>query len=344
VPELGYNICEKRKGIVPKTLSLLLEKRLKYKGLVRETDDERLGHVYNMRQGALKWILVTCFGYLGYRNARFGKVDAHIAVCAFARDYLLKAARMAEEAGFEVVHGIVDSLWLKKKGASPQEVAKLCQAVSKAVGVQLSVEGKYRWIVFLPSKILSDIPVLNRYYGVFENGCTKMRGIEARRGDTPKFICEAQIGMINKLASASDEEEFKAKIPEALDIIRGYVKRLVSGNVDAQDLLVTKRLSKKTSSYTHDVLQAIAARQLEKAGFEVNAGQMVRYVVADAKCRNADGRVVVSQLLTENTKYDVHTYTGMLCEAAETLFGFLGYTEDRIKTAVLYREKQMVLK
>ncbi|HDN74338.1 MAG TPA: hypothetical protein ENG16_04885 [Archaeoglobus sp.] len=63
---------------------------------------------------------MTCFGYLGYRNARFGKVDAHIAVCAFARDTLLKAAHIAEENGFETIHGIVDSLWLRKDGPRPR--------------------------------------------------------------------------------------------------------------------------------------------------------------------------------------------------------------------------------
>ncbi|MEM3464484.1 MAG: DNA polymerase domain-containing protein, partial [Candidatus Bathyarchaeia archaeon] len=77
VPELDYNICEKRKGIVPKTLDLLLRKRLNYKRLMKEASNSKLKEVYDMRQAALKWILVTCFGYLGYRNARFGKVDAH---------------------------------------------------------------------------------------------------------------------------------------------------------------------------------------------------------------------------------------------------------------------------
>jgi len=66
---------------------------LKYKQLRREAEDKRLRRAYNLRQEALKRILITCFGYLGYRNARFGKVDAHIAVCAFAREALLKTAK-----------------------------------------------------------------------------------------------------------------------------------------------------------------------------------------------------------------------------------------------------------
>ena len=142
VPELEYNVCEKREGIVPRTLKMILKKRATYKHLRNEAEDPELRRVYNRRQNALKWILVTCFGYLGYKNARFGKVDAHIAVCAFARDALLKTVRMAEERGFEIVHGIVDSLWLKKESASPREYAELCNAVSREIGVQLNVEGK----------------------------------------------------------------------------------------------------------------------------------------------------------------------------------------------------------
>ncbi|MBS7614946.1 hypothetical protein KEJ18_04365 [Candidatus Bathyarchaeota archaeon] len=283
VPELGYNICEKRQGIVPKTLDILLKKRLKYKSLLKDAHDEKSKHAYNMRQGALKWILVTCFGYLGYRNARFGKVDAHISVCAFARDALLKTVRMAEERGFEVVHGIVDSLWLKKPEASPKEIVEFCQEVSNAIGVPLNVEGKYRWIVFLPSKVLSGVPVLNRYYGVFDDGRVKMRGIEARRSDTPQFICRAQIDMINKLASASNFQGFKAKIPEALNILANYVDKLLKKQVDISEMLITKRLSKSPSQYVHNVFQAIAAKQLERAGFEVHSGQTVQYVILDAK-------------------------------------------------------------
>lgn len=343
VPELGYNVCEKRLGIVPKTLDLLLKKRLKYKNLMRETNDKRLKHAYNMRQGALKWILVTCFGYLGYRNARFGKVDAHISVCAFARDALLKTARIAEERGFEVVHGIVDSLWLKKPGVSPKEIVEFCQEVTKNIGVPLNVEGRYRWIIFLPSKVLEAIPVLNRYYGVFENGEIKMRGIEARRKDTTYFINNAQIDMIKKLAEASNLENFKANIPEALIILRKYADKLIKKQVDIHDLLITKRLSKSPSSYAHNVFQAIAAKQLEKAGFEVHSGQTVQYIIVDAKNRRIDRRISVAQLLTPDTKFDTREYLNMLISAGETLLGVFGYTKKRIHDEVLYYEKQLEL-
>jgi len=343
VPELGYNICEKRRGIVPKTLDLLLKKRFKYKSLIGETTDEHLRHAYDMRQAALKWILVTCFGYLGYRNARFGKVDAHIAVCAFARESLLKTAKMAQERGFEVVHGIVDSLWLKKSGLMPREVADFSREVSAAIGVPLNVEGKYRWIVFPPSKVLEDVPVLNRYYGVFENGKVKMRGIEARRGDTPNFIGNAQIEIIRTLANSANLEDFLARIPNAFEVLRRYAAMLISGQVNVDDLVIAKRLSKSPWGYSHDVFQAIAARQLEKAGFDVSAGMTVRYLIVNSKHGNANERVLAAELLSPKTRYDVQKYLDMLVSSAETLFGVFGYTKEKIREQALSGEKQLVL-
>jgi DNA polymerase elongation subunit (family B) len=181
IPELNYNICEKRTGVVPKSLELILSKRLTYKRLKEETKNPRLREIYDNRQVALKWILVTCFGYLGFRNSKFGTVDGHIGVCAFGRDAFLRSARMAEERGFEVVHGIVDSLWLKKQDATPEEYKELCCKVSDEIGVSLNFEGKYKWVVFLPSKMHPNIGVLNRYYGVMESGKLKVRGLEVRK-------------------------------------------------------------------------------------------------------------------------------------------------------------------
>lgn len=114
VPELGYNICEKRRGIVPKAVKIVIEKRAIYKELIKSANAEKRA-IYDARQTALKWINVATFGYLGFNNAKFGRIDAHIAVCAFDRAIFLQASRIAEKYGFRILHGIVDSLWVQKK-------------------------------------------------------------------------------------------------------------------------------------------------------------------------------------------------------------------------------------
>ncbi len=121
---------------------------------------------------------------MGYRNAKFGTIDGHIGVCAFGRYAFLRSARRAEDAGFGV-HGIVDSLWLKKQNATIKDYKQFCKQISDDIGVGLNFEGRYKWIVFLPSKMHPNVGVLNRYYGVMENGKLKVRGVEVRKRDTP---------------------------------------------------------------------------------------------------------------------------------------------------------------
>jgi DNA polymerase elongation subunit (family B) len=58
VPELGWNICERWKGIVPRSLDILLRKRAVYKKYKKEAMDPPTRLRYDQRQAALKWILV----------------------------------------------------------------------------------------------------------------------------------------------------------------------------------------------------------------------------------------------------------------------------------------------
>ena len=58
VPELGWNICERWNGIVPRSLNILLRKRSLYKRFKREATDPPTRLKFDQRQAALKWILV----------------------------------------------------------------------------------------------------------------------------------------------------------------------------------------------------------------------------------------------------------------------------------------------
>jgi DNA polymerase elongation subunit (family B) len=334
IPELNYNICTKRTGIVPKTLQLVVTKRLFYKRMKSEADTPELREIYDKRQAALKWILVTCFGYLGYRNAKFGTVDGHIGVCAFGREALLRAARIAEEHGFEVIHGIVDSLWLKKQNASIEEYNALCKVIAEQANVPIAFEGRYKWIAFLPSKTHPRIGVLNRYYGVMENGKIKVRGLEVRRRDTPRFVFDAQTEMINKLAEANNVAELKMKIPDALEIVKAYRKKLLDGEVNLWDLIVTKHMSKAPNRYKQHVSQVIAAEQLMKEGAEIHAGNSVHFLFTHAEDKRHDRRVKAAQLIEKGVNPDSKKYLVLLYSSAANLLSFAGYTTKSVYEAI----------
>ncbi len=353
VPEAGYTICEKREGIVPKTLKPILKRRawlkekMKQSGgrgsvvttgefgepnheqqtmEIRHVDSE----VYNRRQTALKWMLVTCFGYLGYRNARFGKIEAHEAVTAFGREKLLQAKEICEEEGFELLHAITDSLWIRKERLEEEEVLGLCQRISEVTGVTMSLEGIYRWIVFLPSKGNRESPVANRYFGLFKNGKIKARGLAFRRNDTPPLIREAQVQMMELLKRTEDPRDYRLKIAEILDIFFDYGLLLKEGRMKPEDLILTKRISREPNAYKVDSLTALAAQQLEDIGIPIHPGEKVKYMIKDALSKDKNERVKPYLLVGPDDTFDLKKYQEMLAKATEELLIHFGYDAKRL--------------
>src|SRR2546428_968946 len=335
VPELGFNICERSAGIVPLSLKILLDKRARYKAAKKAAVDEELKTRYDQRQAALKWILVCSFGYLGFKNARFGKIDAHIATCAFSRKILREATALAEARDFALVHGIVDSFWLRKQEATRSEYEDLCTVIRDKLRLPISFEGVYRWIVFLSSKTDSKVGVLNRYYGIFEDGKPKVRGIDVRRHDTPEIVRQCQTEMLDILTKARDSNEFRLLIPSALKVLERFVDSLRDGSVPLEDVVIVRNLSKNPDEYTHQVPQAIAARHLVAQGGSVHAGQQVSYILTSDRTRTA----LPPEVVGEDTVYDSERYVDLLCSSAANLLLPLGYDAKYLRS--MFKGSQM---
>jgi DNA polymerase-2 len=313
VPELGYHIC-KRKGIVPQSLQILLEKRKKYTKLIETTKNKEQSEIYIQRKAALKWILVTSFGYLGFNNAKFGRIDAHMAVCAFARKLLLQAMKIAEEHEFTVLHGIVDSLWMYKKNATIHDYEYLRDTIAKNTGFDLSLD-VYNWIVFLPSKNNSDLPVANRYFGANKSGELKLRGIETRRRDTPKFFKQCQYDILNLFAKCKNIAEIKKSISDAKIIQNQYEKRLFRHELSVQDLAYTNKVTRGTGQHKSNTIQADVVNQLKWEGRTIESGQKIRYVISDYS-RKISHRVVPIEFAD---KYDAKRYSELLDECCKSI-------------------------
>ena len=316
VPELNYHICN-RQGIVPQSLQLLLDKRKAYDLLIKSTTNKSKFAIYTARKSALKWILVTSFGYLGFNNAKFGRIDAHMAVCAFARKLLMQAIRIAEENNFKVLHGIVDSLWIFKKDASKADYENLQKQLEQKTGFEMSLD-HYNWIVFLPSKENRIIPVQNRYFGALRNGQLKIRGIETRRHDTPEFFKKCQLEILNLFALCKTVNEVKDKISEAKLIQKRYDDRLSRHEISLTELAITNRVSKNADQFENNTVQADAVNQLKQEGYSVLAGQKIHYIINDYT-RRISKRVVPLEILNPNSNYDKNRYKKLLGQCCQTV-------------------------
>jgi DNA polymerase-2 len=280
VPEIGYPVCQCRKGIVPLTLEPLLTKRLALKRAARALSEGPEREVLRRRQVALKWLLVTCFGYLGYKNARFGRIEAHESTTACGRDTLLRAKEIAEARGYRFLHAITDALWVRREGSTDEDHQALVEEIGRTTGVRIDIEGVYRWLAFPPSRQYAASPVANRYFGAFEDGTVKMRGIEARRHDTIRWIRDAQAEMLEILARAQNAAEYRALLEEEVfALARVRLEELRRGAVPPRMLAICHRLSHPPEEYRTNLPVALAARELAARGVHLAPGEAVEYVL-----------------------------------------------------------------
>ncbi|MFX0062291.1 MAG: DNA polymerase domain-containing protein [Candidatus Hermodarchaeota archaeon] len=316
VPLTNHHICTRRQGLISLSLEHILHRREYFKS-------QRKQHVhFDQRQKVLKWLLVTCFGYTGYRNARFGRIEAHEAISAYGRHALTLGQQLARDYGLELIAGIVDSMWLKRSDENPinRTIAEeLCQRIEEQTKLPVEHAADYYWIVFLPRRHEPEIGSLNRYYGLKTSGTLRIRGIELRKSSSPPFIKKLQQDLLKILAKARDRDQFKVQSLYAREIVKKRIVQLKRGIVPLEELLITTRLSRSPQEYVTNSRSAIAARQLTELGFNAEPGMKLRYLITDAQAKEATKRVKVEHLLAEDELYDVAEYRKLCLKAYEEL-------------------------
>ncbi len=326
VPQLGYHICSRKTGLLPEVLKPVLHRRFYYKA--RSKNQKYDTELYKELQQAWKWVLLVCFGYTGYRNARYGRIECYESITAFSREILLKAFECVENTGYTVLHGIIDSLWVKPK-KDCKNPAFLSRLISNTTGVRMDVEGHYKWIVFLPNKN-TEVGALNRYYGMFDTGELKVRGVELRQKNSPVFLKKMQEEILNVFTKADNKKEFLNLIPEALEVVKNYAKKIIKEEVEPEKLLIKTCVSKNVTEYKVNNFTKCALLQLRKKGIEPNPGQNVSYVVCDEKNKNISKRICVLENLEEFEFFDTDFYLRQTAQYAESILLPFGCTSEKL--------------
>ena len=329
VPELGYAICDDR-GYLVDVLQPIVDARDEIKAQIerqRACDDPDADRLTELdgRSGALKWILVACFGYQGFSNAKFGRIECHEAINAFAREILLTAKERLEASGWRVVHGIVDSIWVAPDpavdDADREELRSLARAITRAVDVRLEHEAHYDWVAFVPQRE-RDAGALTKYFGkkADEDGY-KIRGIEARQRSTPPFVARVQRACIERLDATRSPEAVLARLEGAIDALH-------DGDVSVDALVERNRISKPLAGYAQNTLNVAALERARDQGLAVHPGQDIEYVVVDDEKSSRD-RVALAH--EDGSTYDTAYYETQLIRAVASVLSPLGWDRSRIE-------------
>jgi DNA polymerase I len=326
VPGLGYAVCDED-GVLPDVLTPIIEDREAIKVELRETDDPATRERLAGRSSALKWILVSCFGYQGFANAKFGRIECHEAINAYARELILTAKDVFEAHGWRVLHGIVDSLWVTAMPDREQtDLAVVAEEISERADVRLDYEGAFDWCAFVPQRD-SAAGALTRYFGRRAAAdpeadgldAYKMRGIEARQRSTPDWVVDVQTDLLSVFDAT--------RSPEAVcDRLRRRLRALDRGDVPTDELVVDQRVSKPPEAYTHRT-RTVAALERATDAWNLQPGQHVEYVVVNDEAR---GRARVA-LPEAAERYDTRFYTDLAVRAASSILAPLGWDGDDVR-------------
>ncbi|WP_135666683.1 type B DNA-directed DNA polymerase [Halorhabdus rudnickae] len=329
VPELGYSVCDSD-GYLPEVLQPIIDDRAAIKEQLANEDlavDER--RALGGQSDALKWILVSCFGYQGFSNAKFGRIEVHEAINAYARDILLTAKERLEAGGWKVQHGIVDSIWATARdGAEQRPLDEIATEISEEVGIALEYESAFDWVAFCPRRD-GQGGALTRYFGKRHdagdgNGDDpyKLRGIECRQRSTPAWVARVQQDLIDVFDNTRDPESVVAALEDHLEVLE-------AGEVPASDLLVRTRASKSVDAYSHQTRTVAALERAEKLGLEYAPGEDVVFVVSDDDKDGLD-RVRLAPEVDDETPYDPGYYRDEATRAAASILGPLGWTKTEV--------------
>ncbi len=298
VPGLPYRIRTDKRGFLSLALEELLRTRLFYKSIKsRDT-------VYEQRDAALKWMLLTSFGYTGYKNAKFGKIEAHESITALGRWALSRAISLSIMHGFQPIHGIVDSLWIKGSG----DINALLRDIERETRIGIVMDGHYRWIAFMPAR--SGLGALNRYVGLRDDGTFKVRGIEVRRSDVPEICVDFQMDALNLLRNCISPEEIWGKREFIKQLERAYVKELPLK--PRENFRVGIHITRNMEEYRVNNLQKKLLRASENMGYVVNPGDRVGAIIVN----KGQGKI---DLGDEYSSVDIQYYRRILERSFEPI-------------------------
>jgi len=321
VPGIPVTVSLRRKGLVPLAIKPFLDRRMYYKQHPTKQNKERAA--------GLKWVLVTCYGYLRFREFKLGLASSHMAICAYARDVMMETKELAEARGFSVVHGIIDSLYITKNGISEEEVKDFCQDLEFRTGIPVSSDGILKWVVFLPSVHDDRRPLPARYYGVFRNGEIKARGIEVRQRGVPKIVKAFQQKVLEDMALCAKQHEILLRVPKYCKLLRKAVEQLPTVDVD----MLTLSVCLSSTEYEKNIPQRQVIGALQKQGVTVMPGMRVKYV------RQENGVALPEQYFGSP---DIEYYKNLLVRSLFVLLQPFGITrEDIVQQSVVERQTSM---
>jgi DNA polymerase-2 len=261
-------------AILPRMLDELMPRR----EAAKQAGDEVAAH-------AIKILMNSCYGVLGTPACRFHNPALANAITGQGRELLLWSKQWFEAAGFEVLYGDTDSLFVQSGSNDAANVRAQGPKLAAALNAELARYIDERWRVtsrlelqfakvylkfFLPRVRHGTGGARKRYAGLIDSENTpqiEFVGMEVVRRDWTALAKQVQRELYQRLFNEQPVDEYLVRI----------VQQVRNGELD-ELLVYRKNLRKGQEHYTAtSPPHVVAARKSTQP-----AGRLISYVITAA--------------------------------------------------------------
>jgi DNA polymerase elongation subunit (family B) len=139
-----------------------------------------------------------------------------------------------------------------------------------------------------------------------------------------------QTGVLKILSEARDYAGYCEKLEDARQVLARYLARVEDGTAPAEELVISRRLTRAPGEYKQSNVTAVVARQLDQAGVKLRPGETIEYILTDTDAHLPDDRARAWTLWEGWRGYDVAEYMNALRQAFQP---FARYAPARLVAA-----------
>ncbi len=332
-----YYVDKSRSGFLGEFTERFLKRRIHFKHLRKSFPRNNQEWLWcEQRQLALKMVLVCIYGFSGCFANRFNNVAAYEEINREARKKLVETQNIARRESFEVVYIHTDSIFLKRKDATRRDYKELAETIQTEIGLPISLDHHYKFLVFLNQRTVPDWAAASRYFGKLTNGEFHYRGIPLRRHDCPPFLKDFQLKLMEILFNADSANEVEEKqLKKAWKYVDETCDKVLEGNFEPEELVVSKVLRKPLREYTNKAAHVTAAEQMVQKGKRLETGDLIDFVYVNSEHSNPSRRVVPAVFLQDGHRYyDRKKYVRLVLDAAHLLLDVFGSSNCLFKFTI----------
>jgi len=299
VPDHGFYICKKQKGIVSALLGAIRDLRIHFKERFKKSKS-----VFDKAiVGALKICVLSSYGMFGMKGHEIEMPAIASTITFYGRNNLSLGRMTVEELGYKCLYGDTDSIFTKH--LSDKERERLIDELKRRTKIEIEYDKHYKYVIISRKK---------NYLGCSDDGRIDIKGMTGKKRHQCIFLKNVFNGVLQILRGINKIEDLNIAKGEIEKFVRDAIEKLKNRNVKLEDLIFKVRLSKELDSkgQPYDV-----ARLYIINGVKKQPGDFVEYVLTKGVYR------AKPVFMTRMSEIDVDSYIyrleGMLKQIFEPL-------------------------